>query len=80
MIWLSLRGPRVTVPNDLDGETTYYLMENEEWGDETCHLVINKDQTEIYETYDDILTCLADEDIISYDDISKYENDVREQL
>lgn len=69
---------RVTVPNDLDGETTYYLMENDEWGDETCYLVINKDQTEVYETYDNILQCLADESVIDYDDIDTYQDRIEE--
>lgn len=43
---------------------TYYLMENDEWGDETCYLVITPDFKEIYETYDDIETCLIDEGIL----------------
>ena len=55
-----------------DGKT-YHLMENEKYGDETEYLVINDDMTEVYETYDDILTCLADEDIITYEEKDEYE-------
>ena len=47
------------------GEKTYYLMENDTWGDETCLLVITPDFKEIYETYDDIETCLTDEGILT---------------
>ena len=48
-------------------EYVYYLMENETWGDETAHLVVTADlnPNEIYETYDDIETCLIDEGILS---------------
>lgn len=42
----------------------YYLMENNTYGDETCYLVITKDQSKIFETFDDIETCLKDEEII----------------
>lgn len=69
---------RVTVPNDRGGETTYHLMENDEWGDETNLLVISDDQTEVYDTYDDILTTLADNDVIDYEDIAKYSEEREE--
>ena len=46
------------------GNKHYFLMENDTWGDETWYLVITKDFKEIYETYDDIESCLIDEDII----------------
>ena len=42
----------------------YYIMENDDWGDETFYLVITPDFKNIYETYDDIETCLIDEGII----------------
>ena len=47
------------------GDKTYYLMENDTWGDETCGLVITPDFKEIYETFDDIETCLTDEGILT---------------
>lgn len=43
---------------------TYYLMENEGWGDETGLVVTTEDFSEIYDTYDDIETCLIDEGIL----------------
>lgn len=42
----------------------YYLLENEVWGDETCHLVTDKDFNVICETFDDIETALEDKGII----------------
>ena len=44
---------------------TYYIMENDEWGDETFYLVITPDFEKIYETFDDIETCLRDEGILT---------------
>lgn len=38
----------------------YYLLENEEWGDETCWLLTDKDFNVICDTYDDIITTLND--------------------
>lgn len=43
---------------------TYYLMENDVYGDETFYLVITPDFEHIFETFDDIETCLIDEGII----------------
>ena len=43
---------------------TYYLMENNSWGDETCYLIINENKEVICETFDDIKTALIDEGII----------------
>lgn len=43
---------------------TYYLMENNTWGDETCYLVIDENKNIICETFDDIETALKDEGII----------------
>ena len=40
---------------------TYYLMENDRYGDETFYLVVTEDLKTIYETFDDIETCLRDE-------------------
>lgn len=48
-------------------DKTYYIMENDEWGDETCLLVCtfeDDDVQVICETFDDIETALKDEDII----------------
>lgn len=45
-------------------EKTYYLMENNYYGDETCLLVIDENNKVICETYDDIETALEDEGII----------------
>ena len=42
----------------------YYLMEHEEYGDETTGLVISHDQSEIYETFDDIETTLRDNGVL----------------
>lgn len=42
----------------------YYLMENDEYGDETCYLVITQDQNTIIETFDDIETTLIDNNIL----------------
>lgn len=39
---------------------TYRLMENDEYGDETCYLVINSSFEVITETFDDIFTALHD--------------------
>ena len=41
--------------------TTYYLMENDEYRDETFYLVVTEDLKTIYETFDNIETCLKDE-------------------
>lgn len=42
----------------------YYLMEHNYYGDETCLLVIDKDNKVICETYDDIITALEDLELI----------------
>ena len=39
----------------------YYLLESEQYGDETCALVINQYGKVITETYDDLDTALDDE-------------------
>ena len=46
------------------GDHTYYLMENNTWGDETCYLVIDENKNVICETFDDIRTALEDEGVI----------------
>ena len=49
------------------GDKTYYIMENDEWGDETCLLVCtfeNGDVQVICETLDNIEIALEDEGII----------------
>ena len=38
----------------------YFILENDKWGDETWSLVVSEDLSEVYETYDDIETCLRD--------------------
>ena len=42
-------------------KSDYRLMENDEYGDETCYLVITPDFKNIYETFDNIEDCLRDE-------------------
>lgn len=54
----------LTVSIDGKESITYYLMENDVYGDETFHLVVTKDLKTIYETFDDIETCLRDEGIL----------------
>jgi len=52
---------------ELDG-ATYYIYESNRYGDETCYLVvkyIDNMPIDIYETYDGLIQCLIDEDIIS---------------
>lgn len=44
--------------------TTYYLMENNTFGDETFYLVIDNDNNVICETFDDLETSLIDNGII----------------
>ena len=49
------------------GDATYYIYEHNKYGDETCYLVvkyINDMPIDIYETYDNIIECLIDEEII----------------
>ena len=49
------------------GDKTYYIMENDVWGDETCLLVCtfeNGDVQVICETLDNIEIALEDEGII----------------
>lgn len=44
---------------------TYYIFENDIWGDETCYVVAHQKNLEpICETFDDIVTALKDEEII----------------
>ena len=46
---------------------TYYIYENDIYGDMTCFLVIkylDDEPIEVYETYDGLEQCLIDEDII----------------
>ena len=45
-------------------DITYYLLENNKYGDETCYLVVREDGFLIGETYDDIETSLEDYSII----------------
>lgn len=47
-----------------EAPVTYYLMENDRYGDETFYLVVTEDLKTIYETFDDIETCLIDEEIL----------------
>ena len=57
--WSAIDSLKVSI----DGKepVTYYLMENDVYGDETFYLVVTKDLKTIYETFDDIETCLRDE-------------------
>ena len=51
---------------------TYYIFEHDYYGDETCYLVVRYGMisytkpgiVEVYETYDGLIQCLIDEDII----------------
>ena len=43
---------------------TYYILENNTWGDETCYLVIDENKSVICETYDSIRIALEDEGIL----------------
>lgn len=49
-------------------EMNYYLFEHDTYGDCTCYLVTETDNNDIiynvYETYDGLIDCLIDEDII----------------
>ena len=62
----------------LDNNAKYFLFEHDYYGDETCYLVvrfkniydengmdIGITKHEIYETYDGLVDCLIDEEIIS---------------
>lgn len=57
----------LTVSIDGKEPVTYYLMENDVYGDETFYLVVTEDLKTIYETFDGIETCLRDE--LDTDDI-----------
>lgn len=50
----------------IDSYKNWLLLENCTYGDETCCLVVEKDnmQEVICETYDDIITALEDEGLI----------------
>ena len=46
---------------------TYYIYENDRYGDSTWYLVVGYADgmpIEVYETYDNIIQCLMDEEII----------------
>ena len=44
--------------------TKYLLLEHEEYGEDTCHLLVDNEFNVLCETFDDILTSLVDNDII----------------
>lgn len=44
----------------LDLLKTFYILENDYYGDETCYLVIDNDNNFICETFDDLETALKD--------------------
>ena len=46
-----------------NGET-YYLMENDVYGDETCYVVLDSKNKVVCDTYDDIETSLKDYGVI----------------
>lgn len=56
---------------EIDG-ITYYIYEHDRYGDMTNYLVVGFDgdfPLAVYETYDGLLQCLLDEEVISdYDD------------
>lgn len=48
-------------------DATYYIYEHDFYGDETCYLVVkyvDEQPVSVYETYDNLLQCLEDEEII----------------
>jgi len=52
-----------------DKGETYYIFENDVWGDETRYVVMFQDKEHAYlepvcDTYDDVVTALEDEGII----------------
>ena len=55
-----------------DDDKVYYIFEHDYYGDETCYLVVRfaianytkVEIAELYETYDGLIQCLIDEDII----------------
>lgn len=53
-----------SITEQIVDDKTYYLMENEVYGDETCYLLVDEDFNVIGETYDDIETALIDENIL----------------
>lgn len=57
--WSAIDSLTVRIGNE--APVTYYLMENDKYGDETFYLVVTEDLKTIYETFDDIETCLRDE-------------------
>lgn len=89
---------RWSIINDYTAENGkhYALLENNEWGDEQCYLVVELGtekmknytshktgksfdlptfDTVLAETSDSLLTALADEDIISYDEAERHMNE-----
>ena len=49
----------------VDNKDVYYILENDEYGDETCYLIYDAGfDLAVCETYDDIETALEDEGII----------------
>lgn len=51
---------------ELDG-AVYYIYEHNTYGDETCYLVVcyvDEAPIDVYETYDGLIQCLVDEEII----------------
>lgn len=51
-------------------DATYYIYEHDTYGDATCYLVgefYDDCMVEVYETYDNLIQCLIDEDIIIID-------------
>ena len=48
-------------------DATYYIYENDRWGDCTCFVVVGYADMmpiAVYETYDNLIQCLIDEKII----------------
>ena len=48
-------------------DATYYMYEHDTYGDESCYLVVkyvDEQPVAVYETYDSLLQCLEDEEII----------------
>lgn len=45
-------------------DVSYYILENNIYGDETCYLIVREDGFLIGETFDDIITGLEDYGVI----------------
>ena len=64
----------IEVTDEMGTDHSYFLLQHDYYGDETCYLVIEDNPENwkglniykgpVFETYDDIETCLEDEGIL----------------